>query len=151
MPDLWIAGCWLADGDVTDDRDPWCWICVNATQNFSGWLWHSLIAQCRGAYFIFCTDRWIAGWDPLCFRGLAKLKKIHTAKTNLDRAHHTHPPTHPPYQFFFWKPIFDTIYVDFIGFLIFYLKWPWTHPPTPIFFYVWNIFNFATSLTVQYL
>ena len=43
VPDLWIAGCWLAD---CDDRDPWCWICVNATQNLSGWLWHSLIAQC---------------------------------------------------------------------------------------------------------
>ena len=43
---LWTAGCWLADGDVTDDRDPWCWICVSATQNFSGWLWHSLIAEC---------------------------------------------------------------------------------------------------------
>ena len=47
VPDLWIAGCWLADGDVTDDRDPWCWICVNATQKLSGWLWHSLIAQCN--------------------------------------------------------------------------------------------------------
>ena len=47
MPDLWIPGCPLADGDVTDDRDPWCWICVNATQKLSGWLWHSLITQCR--------------------------------------------------------------------------------------------------------
>ena len=47
VPDLWIAGCWLADGDVTDDRDPWCWICVDATQNLSGWLWNSRIAQCR--------------------------------------------------------------------------------------------------------
>ena len=43
---LWTASCWLADGDVTDDRDPWCWICVSATQNLSGWLWHSLIAEC---------------------------------------------------------------------------------------------------------
>ena len=48
VPDLWIAGCWLADGDVTDDRDSWCWICVNAKQNLRGWLWHSLMAQCRG-------------------------------------------------------------------------------------------------------
>ena len=54
VPDLWIAGCCLADGDVRDDRDPWCWICVNATQNLSGWLWHSLIAQCTIAHE--CTD-----------------------------------------------------------------------------------------------
>ena len=46
VPDLWIAGCLLADGDVTDDREPWCWICVHATQNLSGWVWHSLIAEC---------------------------------------------------------------------------------------------------------
>ena len=50
MSDLWIAGCPLADGDVTDDRDPWCWICVNATQKLSGWLWHSLITQCRATW-----------------------------------------------------------------------------------------------------
>ena len=46
VPHLWIAGCRLADGDVTDDRDTWCWICVNSTQKLSGWLWHSLITQC---------------------------------------------------------------------------------------------------------
>ena len=47
VPHLWIAGCRLADGDVTDDRDTWCWTCVNSTQRLSGWLWHSLIAECR--------------------------------------------------------------------------------------------------------
>ena len=51
---LWTAGCWLADGDVTDDRDPWCWICVSATQNLSGWLWHSLIAECINVIAMLC-------------------------------------------------------------------------------------------------
>ena len=43
--DLWNAGCWLADGDVTDDRDPWWWICADSTQKLSGWLWHSLMTH----------------------------------------------------------------------------------------------------------
>ena len=34
---LWITCCWLAGGDVTDDREPWCLILANATKKFSGW------------------------------------------------------------------------------------------------------------------
>ena len=37
--------CWLTDGDVTDDRDPWSLILANATRMISGDV-HTLSSQC---------------------------------------------------------------------------------------------------------
>ena len=62
--------------------------------------------------------------------------------------------SHPPlYQFFLWKLIIikDCNFGGVSQFFIFYPKWPWTHPPTYNFFWLFGIFfNFATSLSLYH-
>ena len=69
-------------------------------------------------------------------KGPCKVKKVPDIQKNIWIELNNHPTP----DFFFWKPIFDTIYVDFIGFPIFIQNGPGPIHPLLNFFLMFGIF-----------